>query len=169
VKITNFSFDLIKKNNFDYTWETLYVGRKLKLITSVDVMKYAIEFLDKNKENDDLDIIELAWNLPEYTVDELLFKIVGLKKFNENGHSSSLDVEYRKWRYCALKEICNNAINEEQIFKGVEDIFSLYKCPDDMREMFTKCSNKYYYNKDNDYLMYDLVNNFLKEERMNLK
>lgn len=161
-----FSINIINNNNLDCNWDTFYVGRKLKFITIADVQKYAIEYLSKNEDIGDLNKIELAWDLPEDKVDELLFSIVGLKAYDDKGYSTSLDVEYRKWRYCALKHICLNAKDDKQLFSDIEDIFCLYEYPKDMRELFSKCSDIFYYGKDYGYTMHDLVNNFLKEERI---
>lgn len=159
------NLEVITKNDFYCNWETVYIGRKLKFISAEDVTKYAMKYLDTTEEIDDLNIIELAWNLPEDQIDYFLYEVVKIKLYGENANPLLKEIELKKWRYCALKEILLESNDEEELFNYIEDIFSIFDCPEDMYDFIRKASDMVYYEKKDYYTLKKLVLGFLENEK----
>jgi len=69
-----YSLDIFKENKIDYTWDTVFVGRKLGLLKPAEVTRHAVEYLLENPECNDPYIAELASGVSDNEVDELLEK-----------------------------------------------------------------------------------------------
>lgn len=162
-----FSLEIIKKNNLDCNWITLYVGRKFKIISSSDVIRFSTEYLNNHEEVKDLNIIELACNSQEDKVDDLLYDVVNnILEFDADEDSIELNEEFHKWRYCVIKEIYLKSKEDEELFKNIEEVFSLFQYPKDMYEFFRNISDIFYYTTEKSNTMNDLVINFLENEKL---
>lgn len=153
----------------EYSWNTLYVARKLGLISHSIVTDFALETVEDNEEVDNTLILELAWDLEENESDRILEILIN--QINDSGlneESIEWDIEKRKWRYCILNDICKKVNDEQRLYEEVEEIFSLFKCPCDMNELFRNISDKHFYcnEKQEDIAnsMKNLINKFLKIE-----
>lgn len=153
-----YTVEIIKKNEFDCNWTTLFVGRQFKLISTLEVINYVIAYLEKNPNVDEEDIFELAWEQPEDKVDDLLEKIASDKS------SEAINKEYHKWLYSILKEVYNKS-SDDNIFREIESVFSMFNSPATMYDFFRKVSDAIYYPSDSSYTIKELVEEFLESER----
>ncbi|MDG0764345.1 DUF2247 family protein [Bacillus halotolerans] len=55
-----YTVEIIKKNEFECNWITLFIGRQFKLISSQEVTNYA-DYLENNIMIRDGNILELSW------------------------------------------------------------------------------------------------------------
>jgi len=152
-----YTVDIIDKNQFNCNWTTLHIGRQLKLISYLEVINYAVAYLSNNPNVDNENILELAWGQTEDNTDDLLVRIVS------DSSSDVLKKEYHKWRYCILNEVYNTS--NENIFKKIEDVFSMFNTPQDMYNFFRKVSDTFYYPSDSEHTIKELVGEFLEEEK----
>jgi len=152
-----YNIDIIKKNGFNCNWTTLYVGRKFKLISSLEVTNYAVKYLENNPNVDNEEILELSWG-QENKVDDLLEKLAS------DDSSEDMNKEYHKWLYSLLKEIYDNSSNEN-IFHDIESIFSQFDTPENMYDFFRKVSDAFYYPSDSKHTIRELVEQFLDAEK----
>ncbi|KUP36569.1 DUF2247 family protein [Bacillus halotolerans] len=67
-----YTVEIIKKNEFECNWITLFIGRQFKLISSQEVTNYAVNYLGNNLNIKDENILELAWEQTEEKADALL-------------------------------------------------------------------------------------------------
>ena len=153
-----YTIQIIKKNNFNYNWNTLFIGRQYKLITSIEVTNYAVAYLDNNPNVKDDDILELAWEQTEEKVDDLLGKIVS------DSSAVAQNKEYHKWLYSVLKEVFINS-SEENVFTDIENIFSMFNTPKNMYDFFRKVSDAFYYPTDSKQTIKGILKEFLDAEK----
>lgn len=152
-----YTIKIIKKNQFDCNWTTIYIGRQFKLISSLEVTNYATAYLENNPDIENSDILELAWEQTENNIDYLLTKITS---------ESSTEVmmrEYHKWLYCILNDIYSKS--SENIFEEIEDVFSVFNSPENMHHFFRKVSDAFYYPSDSQLTIKELVEEFLEAEK----
>lgn len=125
--------DIFKAANISYTWATVYVGRKLKLLPIKEVEKYAIEYLIEHPECKDQRIAELAFGVKEEEIDDLLIKVaedLDLEVLQEN--SEVWNLEWRKWRYCILKSMQTNIQDAEKLLDAISFVYADFGYPEDM-------------------------------------
>lgn len=169
----NYNLNLFKENNFECSWKTLYVGRKLGLISHSIVTDFALKIVEDNEDVDNTLILELAWDLEEDESDRILEilinQIYGSIIYEK---SAEWDIEKRKWRYCALSEISKRINNEQAIYQEVEEVFSVFKYPSDMSELFRNISDEHFYSqeKQKDIVnhMKNMISEFLEREKFEL-
>lgn len=158
-----YKIEVIKKNVFDCNWTTLFVGRQLKLISSLEVTKYAVKYLENDPTINDEHILELAWEQEEDQVDDLLKRVVS------ESSSEVMEKEYHKWLYSVIKEEYSNALLnndvEDSVFREIENIFSMFNTPQHMHEFFRKVSDAFYYPDDSEQTIHQVVKGFLSTER----
>ena len=154
-----YTVDIIKKNKLDNNWTTLFIGRQFKLITSLEVTNYAVAYLENNPNVNDGDILELAWEQADDKVDDLLGRIVS------DSSSEIMNKEYHKWLYSILKEVYNNSPGDDDMFRDIENIFSMFNTPENMDEFFRKVSDAFYYPSDSKNTINELVEEFLAAEK----
>ena len=152
-----YTVKIIEKNQFECNWTTVYIGRQFKLISSLEVTNYATAYLENNPDNENSDILELAWEQTEDNTDNLLMKIAS------GSSSEAMKREYHKWLYCILKDIYNTS--SENIFEKIEDVFSVFNSPEDMYEFFRKVSDVFYYPSDSQLTIKELIEEFLEAEK----
>ncbi|ENQ3107219.1 DUF2247 family protein [Bacillus cereus] len=153
-----YTVEIIKKNGFDCNWTTLFIGRQFKLISSLEVTNYAVTYLENNPTVNSEDILELAWEQAEDKVDDLLKRIIS------DSSSEVMNKEYHKWLYSIMKEIYNNS-SGDNMFRDIENIFSILNTPQNMYEFFRKVSDAFYYPSDSKYTIKELVEEFLDTEK----
>lgn len=152
-----YTFKIIEKNQFECNWITVYIGRKFKLISTLEVSNYTTEYLENNPDIENSDILELAWEQTEDNIDELLTKIA-------SGSSSEVMTrEYHKWLYCILKDIY--ITSSENMFEEIENVFSVFNTPENMYGFFRKVSDAFYYPSDSQLTIKELVEEFLEIEK----
>lgn len=169
----NYNLNLFKENNFECSWKTLYVGRKLGLISHSIVTDFALKIVEDNEDVDNTLILELAWDLEEDESDRILEilinQIYGSIIYEK---SAEWDIEKRKWRYCALSEISKRINNEQSIYQEVEEVFLVFKYPSDMSELFRNISDERFYSKEKqkDIVnhMKNMISEFLEREKFEL-
>ncbi|WFE14106.1 DUF2247 family protein [Bacillus atrophaeus] len=44
-----YSVQIIKKNEFECNWISLFIGRQFKLISSLEVTNYAVNYVENNQ------------------------------------------------------------------------------------------------------------------------
>lgn len=153
-----YTIKIMKKNEFDCNWTTLFVGRRFKLISSLEVRNYVSAYLENNPNINNKEILELAWEQSEDEVDALLEIIVSDETFE------NINKEYHKWLYSILKEAYNK-FSDENIFREIEKIFFIFKAPLDMYIFFRKVSDTVYYPSDSNQTIGELVEEFLNYEK----
>ncbi|GEM_PF-1551526 len=155
-----YNLQLLKDNNLECNWNTLYVGRQLGLILHSVVAKFALEIVEDNEDFNNELILELAWDLEEAESDRILESLINqIYGSGINEESIEWDIEKRKWRYCVLSDICKRINDEQGIYEEVEEIFSLFKYPSDLNELFRNISDKHFYSTEK---QEDIVNSMKK-------
>ncbi|RNB88786.1 DUF2247 family protein [Brevibacillus nitrificans] len=140
-----YSLDLFNDLNVYYNWETLYVGRLLGLLEPKEVTRYAIDFLEKHPDINNKYVLELAWDLPEEEMNHQLIEVLETLSNGAFGEESERwIVEKRKWRYCILKTVAVDSRYSSSLFEKIEDVFSIFGCPDDMYTLIRDVSNVRY-------------------------
>ena len=61
----------------------MFIGRQFKLISSLEVTNYAVEYL-KNNPNVNNEFLELAWEQAEDKVDDILERIISGQLFGRH-------------------------------------------------------------------------------------
>jgi hypothetical protein len=171
-----FSLDIFKKYNISYSWETILIGRALKLIEPLAIEQFAVEYLLKNPECKNLSIIELAFGASANEIDSLLEKVSKTLNIHITIQTDIWNLERIKWRYCILKEFDAAIQNNEALLIEIEGVYAFFGYPDDMAELI-------YYMPPKDLNLYDpskhtyeencqrLINNFhafLEKEKINI-
>lgn len=149
---------IIKENGFDCSWATLFIGRQYKLISPLEVTKYAVKYLENNVTIDNDFILELAWKQSEEKIDDLLERII------TDRSPEVMDKEYHKWLYSIMKEGYEDSSNEN-LFEEIENVFSLFHSPENMHEFFRKVSDAFYCPADSKHTIHELVEEFLECEK----
>lgn len=168
-----YTLQLLKDNNVKYNWNTIYVGRRIKIISHSVVNEYALEILEDNKDMDNAQILELAWNLSEDETDSELKELISQINNSDLGEGGAIwNIEVRKWRYCILSELFKTINDEQVLYEEIERVFSKFNCPSDMYEFFRNISDKHFYSiekRDNILKgMKDIVIQFLEKEKVEL-
>ncbi|WP_350252270.1 DUF2247 family protein [Bacillus halotolerans] len=153
-----YTVEIIKKNEFECNWITLFIGRKFKLISSQEVTNYAVNHLENNPNIKNENILELAWEQTEEKVDSLLEQIVS------DGSSEVMNREYHKWLYSVLKDIYINS-SDDTVFSDIENIFFMFNSPEHMHNFFRTVSDAFYYPSDSEYTVKELLKEFLETEK----
>ena len=126
-----YALDIFKKNNIDYSWETILIGRKLEFLLPEEVSKYAVEYLIINPDCVDSNITELAYGVPERDIDVMLEKALKNLRINIQKDGPIWNLEKRKWRYCILKTL-EKSFSFESFFNAFEIIYADFGYPEDM-------------------------------------
>lgn len=153
-----YKIEIVEKNGFNCNWTTLFIGRQFKLISSLEVTNYAIEYLKNNPNVNNEFILELAWEQVEDKVDDILERIIS------DSSSEDMTKEYHKWLYSIIREAYNNS-SDENIFEEIENIFSMFNTPQNMYDFFRKVSDAFYYPSDSKHTIKELVEEFLDAEK----
>jgi len=166
-----YNLQLLKENELECNWKTIYVGRKLGLISHSLVTNFAIDIV-KNDENTENELIlELTWDLDEEDADKILEILINqLYNLPMNEGSFEWNMEMRKWRYCILMDIIKNMNSKEDVYESIEEIFSKFKYPKDMRHFFTQISDKNFYSmeSEDDIIrnMKEIIYKFLETDKL---
>jgi len=153
-----YKIEIVEKNGFNCNWTTLFIGRQFKLISSLEVTNYAVEYLMNNPNVNNEFILELAWEQVEDKVDDIVERIIS------DSSSEDMTKEYHKWLYSIIKEAYNNS-SDEKIFEEIENIFSMFNTPQNMYDFFRKVSDAFYYPSDSKRTIKELVEEFLDAEK----
>lgn len=153
-----YKIEIIKKNGFNCNWTTLFIGRQFKLISSLEVTNYAVEYLENNPNVNNEFILELAWEQVEDKVDDLLERIIS------DSSPEGMTKEYHKWLYSIINEVYNNS-SAENIFQEIENIFLMFNTPQNMYDFFRKVSDAFYYPSDSKHTIKELIEEFLNAEK----
>jgi len=153
-----YKIEIVEKNGFNCNWTTLFIGRQFKLISSLEVTNYAVEYLMNNPNVNNEFILELAWEQVEDKIDDILERIIS------DSSSEDMTKEYHKWLYSIIKEAYNNS-SDEKIFEEIENIFSMFNTPQNMYDFFRKVSDAFYYPSDSKRTIKELVEEFLDAEK----
>lgn len=152
-----YNIDTIKRNGFDCKWATLFIGRQLRVISSVEVINFAVEFLEENTTVNNELILDLAWEQTEERVDELLERLIS------GSTQADMAKEYHKWLYSIVSEIYHNAAHEN-FFEEIEYVFQRFNSPKHMFDFFRKASDAYYYHSDSDHAIRELIEEFTEKQ-----
>jgi len=153
-----YKIEIVEKNGFNCNWTTLFIGRQFKLISSLEVTNYAVEYLMNNPNVNNEFILELAWEQVEDKVDDILERIIS------DSSSEDMTKEYHKWLYSIIKEAYDN-FSDEKIFEEIENVFSMFNTPQNMYDFFRKVSDAFYYPSDSKRTIKELVEEFLDAEK----
>ncbi|MGT4652468.1 DUF2247 family protein [Bacillus cereus] len=150
--------EMLKRNQLDCNWNTLLIGRQYKLISPEEVTNYAVEYLECNPHLNHKFTLDLAWDITEDEVDDLLEKVV-------SDHSpEALAKEYHKWLYSILREVYHGT-PDENAFQEIENVFFMFHTPTIMQEVFRRISNIYYYPSHSKKTIKELLKEFLEDEK----
>lgn len=153
-----YSVEIIIKNGFNCNWATFFIGRKYKLISTIDVTNYAVRYIENNPAVNDNNILELAWENDEEKVDEILGEIIA------DNSLEILNKEYHKWLFSLVEEVYSKS-TEENIFIEIETIFYLFNTPPEMHDFFRKVSDAYHYPTDSQQNIKEVIEEFLTIEK----
>ncbi|KKB73248.1 MULTISPECIES: DUF2247 family protein [Bacillus] len=168
---------ILKQNNINYDWKTLYVGVRLGLIEQDDITNYAVEFLTAHPDSNNNDIIQLAWGESDNDYERKLENI--LKESDVDDIFPESDVwqyEKRKWRFAILihfKKIHQDDF--EGLLNKVAEVYADMDYPEDMESFINYLTPKDGYNpslhspEENVARLINLFNIFLKKEQQYLK
>lgn len=127
-----YTLDILKNNNIDYSWSTIYVGRKLGFLKPEEISKYAIEYLMANPHCTDSSIAELACGVPKNEIEELT-KALNNIGLNIEKDGPIWNLEKRKWRYCILKNLASKYSNDpEKFLRAYDLVWADFGHPQDM-------------------------------------
>lgn len=168
-----YTLQLFKDNNVGYDWNTIYVGRRLRIISHSVVNEYALELLEDNEDIDNAQILELAWTLEEDETDKELKVLISQINDSDLREGSTIwNIEARKWRCCILSELLITINDEQALYEEIEKVFSKFNCPSDMYEFFRNISDKHFYSiekRDNILKgMKDIILQFIEKEKVEL-
>lgn len=104
-----YNLQLLKDNNLECNWNTLYVGRQLGLISHSVVTKFALEIIEYSECFDNELILELTWDLSEYIVNKDKMLRLG----------TIVSVKGKEHRYMIISRLIRNNDNE---------LFDYYGC-----------------------------------------
>jgi hypothetical protein len=130
-----------KNHALPLTWQSLIVGRKLKLASHDFIEAYATEYLMVNPLEKCLDSNELAYGIPDtyqgnILINELLEKItVRLKLEIPQERSPLWFHEARKWRFMLLKKAFIEITDEQKLQEKIEDIYCKFEHPENLEQL----------------------------------
>lgn len=129
-----YTLDIFKENNIDYSWATVYVGKKLGFLKLDQISEYAVEYLTQNPDCTDSNIAGLAYGVSENEIDEVLTKVFKNIGLNIEKDSPIWNLEKRKWRYCILKYFLTAIKDQNYLLTKIDEIYSDFGYPVDMVE-----------------------------------
>jgi len=97
-----FDLDIFRKNNINYSWDTIAVGFILGMVSTEGILQYALEYLEKNSECKLMSVVELACNFGSLDIldarDLLKQVFLDLNLKNLQKDDGRWYCEWRKWR-----------------------------------------------------------------------
>lgn len=121
-----------------HSWLTIFVGRKLNLLSAKEISQYAEHYLIEHEDSTNPNIAELAYGVEENEIDNLLEKsLLSIEYPVVSKIESRWNIEERKWRYCILKKILNTTEDPNAIADQIDDIYSFFNYPKDMNHLIS--------------------------------
>lgn len=166
---TKYSIQIFKNNGLNCSWATIQVGWDLKCLTSEEIGRFAIYFLEIYPNVINEWISEFIFGVKDYEVEECLKKIFKSLKLDFPIKKSSLwNQEWRKWRYCIISETIKNISDTQELLIKIEGIYVDFGYPEDMRSLIyyipsDEVSNEGY--EESCASLVRKINIFFKEER----
>lgn len=159
-----YPLSIFKEAHIPYSWDTIYVGRELKLLTGKEIEKYVTEYLMLHPECNNQYVIELATETEDSMIKPLLIKVfeyLGLPIIEKD--SKRWNIEWIKWRYCILKFMQRNIKNINELLEAISFIYADFGYPEDMGSFI------YYMPaegiNDNKEQLLTKLNHFLEQEK----
>ena len=128
-----YSLDIFKDCDFEVSWNTIKVGYDLDRLTSEEIGKFAMQFLEMHPSLVNEYVSELILGIKEEDLDiylQRLFDSLNLTIPKENSYMWNM--EWYKWRYCIIYKMLQHITDEEKLLESVEGLYSDFGYPEDM-------------------------------------
>lgn len=131
---------LLKNTEFKYSWLTFFVGKKLKIFESEEIIEYAIEQLEKTEESIYPFVLEVAQYYGSNKIDDSEFsnslkKLIKATTPDDLKSKEKKDIEVRKLRYFILNQIFNLNLKYDALLNALRDVYVLFDGPADMAQL----------------------------------
>lgn len=164
-----YTLNIFKKAGIPYSWNTIYIGRKIDLLYFEEVMNYAIEFLLAHPEIINPYIAELASGTQENLTDEMLTKALLTMEYELPRKDCPIwNLEKRKWQYCILWLLKNTLSNPVELLDAIRLVYKDFGCPSDMKNITCSLSTTSTSSKKRVLQAINLFNQFLISEKQHL-
>lgn len=127
-----YTLDIFKISDIPYSWNTIYVGKKLHILKPSAIADYAVEFLMQHPEIIDSNLAQLVLSINDKEINEAVegfFKTLNLPKKD----SPEWNLEKRKLRYCILEFLRKTSSKFNQ-FDKIKSVYEDFGYPEDMRK-----------------------------------
>jgi hypothetical protein len=130
---SKYPIDIFKNNDLEVSWNTIKVGYDLDRLTSDEVGRFAVQYLETHSDLVNEYIFELILGIKKEDVStdiKKVFTSLGLKMPEKN--TPEWNKEWYKWRYCIANEMVKSITNEEELLERIEGVYADFGYPEDM-------------------------------------
>ncbi len=168
MKIDMLDLKMLKKNNIDYNWCTLYVGIKLNYFNFSILTDYAIEIIKEFTNIEDL-FLKLIDDINEDEKDEVLSKINDHYCHIISDKDEKWIIQSRKLRLAFLKYLTENLKDTDNLLNAIAVLYENLDYPKDMESFiyYMPPKDTVFYENPKDGLIENLLN-FIKSEESEL-
>jgi hypothetical protein len=172
----NLELKVMREHNIPYSWETIYVGRKMNLLKPEVVEHYALEYLENNPKCTDPYIAELAFGAQDTEINDILekiFKDLNLKLPKPG--DIIWNIEKRKWRYLVLNDLLEKYQEKiEEFLRKFDEVYCDFDHSEDMEPYVSTAPVSELYNDvktEKEYLETRLneIKKFIEDERESIR
>jgi len=132
----HYPIKIFSDNHISCSWATVKVGWDLKRLTTGEISAFAMDYAEQNQEFVNEHLSELALVVRSHEVNEHLNKILKALNLDIPEKNSSLwNKEWRKWRYCIMREMLKLIKDDEELLEKIEGVYADFGYPEDMKHL----------------------------------
>lgn len=127
---------IFKDNDIPISWATIKVGYDLNRLLPEEISLFAMDYAQQNPHFINKDLSDLALGVEGYEIAKHLnniFQVLELEIPKKN--SAIWNKEWRKWRYCIMREMLKYIQNDEELLEKIEGVYADFGYPEDMKHL----------------------------------
>lgn len=132
-KDSKYPMKLFVDNGLNFCWYSVKVGWDLQYLTSEEVSNFAIYYLEQHPNIVNKYISEIIFGIKNDEMETYLSDVLESLRLERIEKNSSIwNKEWRKWRYCIMKNIVQNSKNDAELLERIEEVYADFGYPEDM-------------------------------------
>ncbi len=125
------NLNLLEQNTIPYSWNTLFVGVNLNILSDTQINNYAIQYLTNHPQETNHFIVELTFSSNTTSVTNKLLEALTT---NLKPETKEWQIEERKLRFCLLTDLKTNIVDTELLLEKIAEVYAHFNYPPDMNE-----------------------------------